>query len=432
MLIPRRRRAAAIPAAIVVGAAMFVPGLVGVATSSPTVAPANPPVLSSPPLFAAAGQGREVAAEVPAEPGGVRLVVTNAATGATASYPMQRQTETRWTGTIPGGEAGSDLEYSVSADYADASVASDEAHLIVLEELVPVDATAVANAGRTLMTLKLGDTGELGSRGGDESATEIPPSFAVDEQAQEVLFLDAVNNRIVAFDMKGHPTRTIPLETDSRSASDVLFDPGSRTARVLDQARDTLLEVTDKSQRRVAGLGLRGSADGARLSYDPRDDAAYVRDVAQGRFLPVTRGGRRASSSHRASGSRAGAPTPLGNLAIEVGDHSVTFGLTGSTSRGFRLDLADEVLDAGEVLVDGDGTVWGLVGLYQSGSDSAYTVLVRLDPSSGATETTRVPSSVPGDVTRRLAAVRHGVVLLEGEGDTLRLVAFGAMPRGSR
>ena len=68
--------------------------------------------------------------------------------------------------------------------------------------------------------------------------------------------------------------------------------------------------------------------------------------------------------------------------------------------------------------------IWALVGLYRHEVGSVSTVLVRIDTSDGTAKTTVVDPSVPGDTTRRLAPADHGVVLLEGEGRSIRLVGF--------
>jgi hypothetical protein len=84
--------------------------------------------------------------------------------------------------------------------------------------------------------------------------------------------------------------------------------------------------------------------------------------------------------------------------------------------------LASAVLDVPDAVVDADGAVWALVGL--SDGDAASVLLVHVDPAAGTARSTAVDPSVPGDVTRRLAAASRGVVLLEGEESTLRLVGF--------
>jgi hypothetical protein len=271
-----------------------------------------------------------------------------------------------------------------------------------------------------VLSVKLGRL--LGTSGGNESATEIPPSFAIDELAQRVLVLDAVHSRIVSFDMAGKVREKRKLKTKSKTASDVVVDAPNHRTIVLDQAKDTITDISGSRQTVVSDVGAGGRPFGSRLTYDTRGDTAYVRDVAQGSFVPVLARGQRTSAAEQRAGTRSGAPTSIGDLALEVSDSSVTFGLTGSDPHGYQIDFADQVLEATDAVVDGEGIIWALVGLYKA--DSAATMLVRLDPATGESKAAQVPTAVPGDVTRRLAGARRGVLFLTGRSQTIDLIRY--------
>lgn len=413
----RKRRVALF--AIVVGVLAVTPVWLP-AGSAPASAPI--PLLDAPPLFTAAGRAREVRAIVPGDPDAAGLVVS-AGNGPALRYPMRRVDDETWVGTIPPSAlSSSEITYAVAADHGSATSTSDEARLVVLDSVHASSPQATRRSSRTIAELQLGPgPDELGVQGGEESATELPPSFAVDVAAKKIHVLDAVKRRIVSFGMDGRRLGKTTLTM--KAASDIVVDPDSHDLYVLDQAQDVLVQVSARGQRTWPEIGARRLPFGARLAYDARRHAAYVRDAAQGRHVPVVIRGEKTTGAERSSQARAGTPTATGDLAVEVGARSVTFGVTGSTTRGFEVAFDDDVLEAGEAVVDDGGVIWSLVGLYERDADTASLVLLRLDPDGAAT-TTNVDPSLPGDVTRRLASAGRGVVLLEGDGRTLRLVGF--------
>jgi hypothetical protein len=191
---------------------------------------------------------------------------------------------------------------------------------------------------------------------------------------------------------------------------------------VLDQVRDEVVEVGSGSQRTIGHVGARKHDRGARLAFDASSDTVFVSDATQGRFVPLVKNGRKATSRERSAQAADGAPTALGALGAEVDGNSVLFGLDSGSGRGYRVTFADQVLDATDVTVDGLGVIWGLVGVARGPDAEMY--LVSVDPSTGDSTAAPVPVSLPGDITRRLAAADDGVVLMNGTEKALSFVRF--------
>jgi hypothetical protein len=410
------------PVAAVLGVALLG-GAAWVNASSSS--PLGIPQLNAAPLIASTGVSEAVSAVVTGAADAVELVITDPATGDSSVVPMQEQDEDIWTGSIPSSLFDdADLVYSVSAALDDVTKHSETAELVVLDSLRRSTPALVENSGRTLLAATLGDgPDELGVRGGRESAKELPPSFAVDGE-ERVHVLDAVKSRVLVFDGSGAAASRFELTGLTTTASDLVLGEGGATF-VLDQAKDAIEEIASDGRRTYRSeLGVRTQPLGTVLEHVRESATTYVREATQGLFIPVLKDGRVVSTADRDTDTRAGVPSPEGDLAVEVAGRTVTYALSSDRTAGYRLTFTDQVLDAAETVVDDDGFVWSLVGVYNSGSETASKYLVRIDPDTGSSRMVRVGSSVPGDVTRRLVGARRGVALMEGNGKTLSFVRY--------
>jgi hypothetical protein len=407
----------------VIVAAVVIAVPAWVSASSSTAQTPTAPQLNAPPLFATAGQSRTVAAIAGGNPITVRLMVKAPQSTTHVPVVMHRTEGDTWEGAIPSNLVRAPaVDYSVTSTFTTTSLQSDTARLVVLGTIRQTKPLVTSTGGASIANLALGGPAGLGVRGGNESARELPPSFAIDTMRNKLVVLDAVNARLVSVGLHNGSVAKLPLANGSTTASDVVID-ASGTAYVLDQTNDTLIKVSNGSQTVVSAIGATGIL-GSRLAQDSATQTTYFRDVEQGAFLPLLDHGRRVSAADRRAKRRAGMPTKAGDLAAEVDGNTVVFGFAGADPRGFGVSFDDRVLDASDVVADDDGVVWSLIGVYQASTDSAAVHLVRLDPETGAARMISVGASVPGDVTRRLAPAGHGVVLLESNGAALDFVRF--------
>ena len=420
MLRSRSARLVSVILAVTLGALIVIPAQ-GDDEPPAVTTPRTPPQLHAPPLFAVPGQAREVSAYVTGTPTAVRLLVQS--TDGERTVPMRPASDFLYTATIPGDAVrGGDLTYSVAADYPEKTNHSEPGHLVVLDNIAPSTAKLTSTTGETLATFELGDkSDQLGVRGGQDSARELPPSFTIDERRGQLLVLDAVKSRVVTADMKGRIRKKTPVPGGTATASDLVL--GSNGARlILDQVRDEVIELSEQGSRSFKGVGIADRTRGARLAFDAESSTIFASDPIQGRFVPVVTKGRRTTKSERRTQSADGVPTALGALAAEVDGNSVVFGLDGGRGVGFRVSLPDRVLDVSEVAVDGNGVLFGLVGTVKD--DGAAMHLVQVDPAAGASVATPVGVSLAGDVVRRLTALNSGVALMEGTTNSISLVRF--------
>jgi hypothetical protein len=360
----------------------------------------------------------------------VRLIVRDGTGRETDSFAMQRSDDPIWTGDIPiedVSDAGS--TYTVAAYYPDGRASSRSAQIVALDRVLKSAPDIAPGRARTILEAPIGNgAGQLGRLGGDEGATQLPPSFAIDEPRGRILVLDAAKERLAVFE-DGRIASA--LNVGSTTASDVVTD-SEGSAFVLDQAKDKLIELTGRDRRSWSSVGTRHHGRGARIEHNEATATTYVRDASQGRLLPLVRRGDVVDRKDRASRARDGVPTSRGDLAVEADRQHVTYGNIGDRSVGYRVDFSDEVLDAGETVVDGKGTIWSLVGVYRSDAGRAATMLVSVDPHTGKSHMTEVATSVPGDVTRRLAPADEGAVVLEVTGDSLLLNRYDDLAEGSQ
>jgi hypothetical protein len=415
MLRSRYTRAFAIACTAV---AIAVPSWMA-ANSSGAEAP-TVPQLTAPPLFAVAGQSRVVTAIVDGDPLVVRLIAQHPQQTTSVPVIMRKSEDGLWQASIPSHAVRPPaVVYSVTATYAGSSLSSESARLVVLDDIRTAASGASSIAGRTIASLPL--DAELGVRGGDESAKELPASFAVEPSTGNLLVLDSVNARVLRLDGSGAVVGTTPLAGGTTTASDIVFDRSNGAAYVLDQTNDSVIALAPGGQTTVNALGTRAEALGSRLAQFSR--TTYLKKAGQGRYIPLLDRGRRVSAADRPARTRDGLPTKIGALAAEVEGNDVVFGLVGTEPHGFRVSFDGTVLDAGELLADDDGIVWLLVGV--ASGDGAAMHLVRLDPADGSASSTEVGASLPGDVTRRLASAGTGVIVLESDGSSLRYVRYG-------
>lgn len=117
--------------------------------------------------------------------------------------------------------------------------------------------------------------GQLGRRGGQESAPEGPMSFAI-TPTDEVWVLDQVNRRLVRFDTAGRPDRTLPIGSDT--FQDLALAPGGQFV-LLDRLAARLVRVLDeggsvRSETPLEGVGI--AEGGGTTALFARGDGVWV------------------------------------------------------------------------------------------------------------------------------------------------------------
>ena len=407
------RHLVAVCAALLLSALLVLPAIGD--TEPPASPPKTPPLLFAPPLFATSGQATAVSAVVTGEPDAVRLVVGD------RSFDMHPDGDSMFTGTIPSELVASEVSYNVTAAYGNVTNTSENAHLVVLDEIRSSTPKILTGAGMPIVDIGLGSkSDELGRSDSREGARQLPAAFVTDDAGQAVRILDTVKGRIVDATKDG-VRKTTKLTNGSTTATDIVRGRKG-SVLVLDQVRDEVVEVASKQQHSAGGVGASKHDRGARLAFEASSDTVFVSDATQGRFVPLVRNGRKTTSRERSAQAADGVPTSLGALAAQVDGNSVLFGLDAASDTGYRVTFTDPVLDASEVTVDAAGLIWGLVGVARGTSAAMY--LVSVNPSTGASAATSVPVSLPGDVTRRLAAADDGVVLMNGTDKALSFVRF--------
>jgi hypothetical protein len=406
-------RLVAVSVALLLSALLVVPAT---GDTPPAAAPPKtPPLLFAPPLFASSGEAQAVSALVTGQPDAVRLVVGD------RSFDMREDGDSIFTGTIPSELVTAELSYSVSAAYASVTNTSEPARLVVLDEVRTSTPDVVGDDGVPVVTLGIGSRADqLGASTETDGARQLPAAFVTDRSGSNLRILDTMKSRIVDATKDGIGSAT-KLGSGSTTATDVVHGRKD-SLLVLDQARDEIVDVSSKGQRTLGSVGARKHDRGARLAFDGASDTIFVRDATQGRFVPVTKSGRRTTSKERSAGAADGLPTAHGALGAEVSGDSVLFGLSSGDPIGYRITFAEPVLDATEVVVDAAGLIWGLVGVARGEAAAMY--LVSIHPDSGRSTAREVPVSLPGDVTRRLTAAEDGVVLMNGTERSISFVRF--------
>ncbi|MBN1771581.1 MAG: hypothetical protein JXB32_09985 [Deltaproteobacteria bacterium] len=117
--------------------------------------------------------------------------------------------------------------------------------------------------------------GQLGRRGGEESAPEGPMSFAI-TPTEEIWVLDQVNLRLVRFDAAGRQDRALPLGSDT--FQDLALAPTGELV-LLDRLAARLVRVLDASGATVTETPLEGygiAEGGGTTALFARDDGVWV------------------------------------------------------------------------------------------------------------------------------------------------------------
>lgn len=147
---------------------------------------------------------------------------------------------------------------------------------VLLPLLAAAEAAAAPDEPQIVVRAAWGSgDGQLGRRGGQESAPEGPMSFAI-TPADEVWVLDQVNRRLVRFDATGRPDRVLPIGSDT--FQDVALAPGGEFV-LLDRLAARLVRVLDPNGSTVAETPLEGHGipeGGGTTALFARDDGVWV------------------------------------------------------------------------------------------------------------------------------------------------------------
>jgi hypothetical protein len=376
-------------------AGFLVPAALALAPPRPTAASGaeTPPIVQSPPVFATPGGHVTVVATPSGSPASVALLLGGRRT------PMRPRRSGAWTAAFDAERASE--TYRVEASYASGrTVRSDRYRLTVLDRIARPRVVPHPDDGVRMLTLRLGR--DVGVEQGPQAARVLPASFDVDEAAQRIDVLDDVDARVVSFGTDGRRTGVVPIATGSTTVNDIVrLADGSRA--LLDVARSEVIRWTSRGQT-ATRADLTGAPVDTRLIADGSDPFVITPSGVRPLF---------AAKRHAPEG-----------VAVAVDRRGI---LLGDGTRGVRIALAN-VVDVAEHVVDRRGVLWAIVDV--DGPTAPVTELVSIDLAHPLLAASRsIDASVFGDVTRRLVALRSGVVVMSATANDLTFTRYGEVSR---
>ena len=353
-----------------------------------------PPQVTSPPIFAVNGEAKAVYAVIMGAPSDV--VLSWDAGGITGKDPMEEVEPCIYAGSISGDAVKGALTYKVTAFYPDGALESQDYTLTAVPAIVKVKAQPAGVSRKVVVSRPWGKgVGSFGFEAEAEGASTIPAAVALNSVGINVL--DTANKRVLTFDKAGKLLKKVDLPT--ATACDVVADGAGLV--VVDQLNSTAYEVMG-NRVSAQSVDVKGLALGTKFSLDPATKALQAREASQGALVSLANGSKTAAS-----------------VAVEVKGNTVLVGVGADV---VAVDLGAKVLDAAEVVTDGKGVVWMLVGLVDG--DGVAFKLVSLDPAKKAAKAASIQTYIPGDCTRRMVGVDNGVLLFEGDSEAGRVVSF--------
>ncbi|MEX2537809.1 MAG: hypothetical protein WD646_04060 [Actinomycetota bacterium] len=331
------------------------------------------------------------------------------------------------------------VHYRVRATYDSTAELSDEYFLTFLDQLTTASPKNSRVEGSPMVSAPLGTAPEeLGFVPGNESATVMPASFAADEGAQRLYILDTAKARIVSYDFGGRRVSETPLKTRSKTVTDIVVEPGTGRRYLVDQTENEIIRWDSSGQTVIENAEVKREPRSMRLAADGEE--VYVRKASQGEHAPAVRDMKPVTTQARASDAKGGATTDTRNgINVEVGEDELVVADTcgfdwghakracsdGST-RGIRVDLPG-LVDVRDHVLDLSGQLWALGGVIDDSTDELTMLLLKIDLLHGTVIAREVDGSVPGDATRQLAPLESGVVLLEGDNDSLEFTRYNTL-----
>lgn len=353
-----------------------------------------PPQVTSPPIFAANGEAKAVYAIVAGSP--TDVVLSWDAGGITGKDAMEEVEPCIYAGSISGDAVKGALTYKVTAFYADGALESQDYTLTAVPAIAKVKAQPAGVSRKVIVSRPWGTgVGTFGFSAEAEGASTIPAAIALNSVGVNVL--DTANKRVLTFDKAGKLLKKVDVPT--ATACDVVADGAGLV--VIDQLNSTVYKVLGNRVSAQA-VDLKGLAFGTKFAIDPSSKTLLGRDAAQGALVSLANGSKTAAS-----------------VVVEVKANTVLVGVGADV---VAIDLGAKVLDAAEVVTDGKGIVWMLVGVVDG--DGVAFKLVSLDPVKKAAKAASIQTYIPGDCTRRMVGADSGVLLFEGDSEAGRIVSF--------
>ncbi len=358
-------------------AAFVVPALLALAPSPPGDASGaeTPPLVQLPPVFALHGTRVAVTATASGSPDGLSLVVSG------RRHRMRPDATGAWHGVFRATHRLT--HYRVEARYPNGRMVRSRAGAVTaLDEITSPRISFATSSPALVLTLAIGH--DVGATDASQAARILPASFDVDEPTGRIDVLDQVNARVVTFDPSGQRVAATPIA--STTANDIIREQDG-THLVFDAPRGEITHLTPEGRTTTP----------ANVGEQPAN--ARLTDVPGA-----------ASMSSAARRRRPGLRAVLDRGSV----------LVANGRRGVRIDLGRPALDVVESETDAGGVLWSLVDL-----DDASMRLVSVDPAHPDDVTTRtVDASVFGDVSRRMVALRSGVVVMNASNTLMTFTRY--------
>jgi DNA-binding beta-propeller fold protein YncE len=229
-----------------------------------------------------------------------------------------------------------------------------------------------------------------------------------------------------------------PLTTRSRTVTDIVVEPGTGRRYLVDQTENEIIRWDSNGQTVIENADVKREPRSMRLAAD--GDEVYVRKASQGEHAPAVRDMKPVTTQAKESDAKGGATTDTRNgINVEVGEDELVVADTcgfdwgnakracsdGST-RGIRIGLPG-LVDVRDHVLDLSGRLWALGGVIDESTDELTMLLLQIDLLHGTVIARQVDGSVPGDATRQLAPLESGVVLLEGDSDSLQFTRYNTL-----
>lgn len=364
------------------------------------------------PQFAQAGQAVPIRAIVESTPTAVTLTwVSGSETGV---LDMAFNADgSCWTATIPADAvAGTELTYTVTADDAQGSAASEDCTLSICPAYTVLEPKQMTLRQATLAETVWNSSARAFGLLKPENGPPIGPASIAFHKGR-VYLLDSVNERILSFSKAGKSRTEVPIATSF--ASDLVVDPTNDSLLVISQLEDKIYRIRKGKVAKTVPVKLK-------RSFEYPAQFVFDRDTQSLHTQQQNRRGKRASVMNKnTSVQTADQPTEQ-NLPVltDVRDHQLQVKADGNPQI-FAVEFQQPVGFIDEAVVDDNGIVWVLFTLQ---GDYRVRRLARIDTVNAQAQTALIDVWFSFDATRRMAVTDSGVVLMTGDETQGRMVTF--------
>lgn len=371
------------------------------------------------PRFAEAGQPVTIQAYAEANPTGLVLNWTGDAGSGQTAMTFEAAAR-RWTGTIPADAVqGSELSYTVTADYADAQqAAGPDCTLFVCPVFSVLEPQTLELTQTVLVQEPWNQEPGFGLLQPQEGPPLGPASIAYHKGLLHVL--DTINQRVVSYTRDGQVERI--LEVPSELASDLLIDPSDGAVLVVSQLDNTVYRFRQGRLESMQSVPMKDAYEfPAKFNYDSGSKRLYARHQNRRDKLAPADDRRTANRPQNRSGRQTAADDAKNKqIVTDVQGRQILL-KTAASPAVFAVLFDEPVGYIDETVTDDNGIVWVL---YTMRGDYRMRRLMRLDTVNATAETASINVWFAFDATRRMTATDTGTALLTGDESQGRIVLF--------